>query len=532
MVGVQLPSERFLGPSDAVAEEHANLRPTPSPSRPGATLTSEAATSEAATFEAALVESGHDAACRHLLGHLRSGKRQEDLCFALWRPSTGASRTTALISELVLPQPGDRTLHGGASFEPDFLSRALRLAREKNAGLAFLHSHPTGGWQGMSTADVKAERDRIAAPAQTTGLPLVGLTLGTDESWSARFWTRKGGELQRRWCRKVRVVGRHLRLTHNDDLAPPPRRRSALRRTTDTWGEARQSDLARLRVGVVGLGSVGCLVAETLARIGVEKVVLVDADQVKRHNLDRLLYAGENDIGRLKVELAAEHLRRSATAANFQVDVHSGWLQQESCYRAALDCDVLFACVDRPLPKDLVNHIAYAHCIPVVFGGIFVDTKRNGALGQATWSVVRAGPERRCLRCDGQYTTSDVVMERDGALDDPSYVARLAGGRPTNQNVFPFSANLASLMTLEMLRMVIGDSWWPVDAGKLDYSYVPNLLRTEDRPCREHCEVAARTARGDRLVYPFLEETPLRVSRGRMARLRSWLRKLVGRQLP
>ena len=485
------------------------------------------------SFEAALVEPAHDAACNHLLAHLRTGKRQEDLCFALWRPSAGASRTTALISELVLPEEGERTLHGSASFEANYLSRVVRLACEKNAGLAFLHSHPTAGWQGMSATDVKAERDRIAGPARATGLPLVGLTLGTDESWSARFWDRKGGEFKRTWCRKVRVVGRRLRLTWNDELVPPPRRRAVLRRTTDTWGYARQADLARLRIGVVGLGSVGCLVAETLARVGVERIVLVDADRVERHNLDRLLYAGENDVGRLKVELAAESLRRSATAADFQVDAHPAWLQRQDCYRAALDCDLLFSCVDRPLPKDLVNHIAYAHCIPVVFGGVFVDTKRDGALGQAAWSVVRAGPERRCLRCDGQYTTSDVAMERDGSLDDPSYVARLAGVRPTNQNVFPFSANLASLMTLEMLRTVVGDDWWPQNAGKLDYSFVPGTLRTEDQPCREHCEVAARTALGDRAVCPFLDAAPAPPgSPVGMARLRSWLRKLVGRSAP
>lgn len=487
------------------------------------------------TFEAALVEPVHEAACDHLLAHLRSGSRQEDLCFALWRASRGAGRTTALISELVLPEAGERTLHGGASFEADYLSRAVRVACEKECGLALLHSHPTPGWQPMSREDVTAERDRIGGPARATGLPLVGLTLGTDGSWSARFWQWTGHGFERSWCRKVRVVGRRLRITYNDDLMPPPRRHDALRRTIDTWGAARQADLARLRIGIVGLGSVGCLVAETLARMGVERIVLVDADRVEAHNLDRLLYAGKNDVGRLKVELAADGLRRSATAAGFQVDVHAGWLQQRDCFRAALDCDILFSCVDRPLPKDLMNHIAYAHCIPVVFGGVFVDTKKDGTLGQATWSVVRSGPGRRCLRCDGQYTTSDVVLERDGSLDDPSYIARMAGTRPTNQNVFPFSANLASLMTLEMLRMVIGDDWWPENAGKLHYSYVPGLLSRADEQCRKHCEVETRTALGDRAIYPFLEAQPqpgaeatASGATGLVARLRRFLRKLVG----
>lgn len=488
------------------------------------------------SFDVALVESAHRAACRHLLQHLRRGERQEDLCFALWRPSRGALRTTALISELILPKEGERTLHGGASFTPEYLSRSVRLACARGAGLALLHSHPTGGWQPMSRTDVTAERDRIGGPARATGFPLVGLTLGTDEAWSARFWRWDGQGFERTWCDKVRVVGRRLAVTYNAEHMPPPQRRPTLRRTTDTWGSARQADLARLRFGVVGVGSVGCMVAEALARIGVEHVVLVDADKVKTHNLDRLLYASEADVGRLKVELAAEALQRSATAARLQIDAIAGWIQQDGCYRAALDCDVLFSCVDRPLPKDLLNHIAYAHCIPVVFGGVFVDTKKDGTLGQAAWSVVRSGPGRRCLRCDGQYTTSDVVLERDGSLDDPSYVARLAGGRPTNQNVFPFSANLASLMTLEMLRMVIGAGWWPGSGGKLHYSYVPGTLHAVAEPCRDHCEVMARTALGDQATYPFLVDGPEHLDRSPPAsvgmrllvRLHNLARTLVG----
>jgi len=129
-------------------------------------------------------------ASRHLLQHYRHGEIQEDLCFALWRPSTGLTRSSALIDEVILPQKGERKLHGNASFEPEYLVRALKIARQKEAGLAFMHSHPSPGWQGMSIPDVEAERDVLAYPAGATGLPLVGLTIGTDGYWSARFWER------------------------------------------------------------------------------------------------------------------------------------------------------------------------------------------------------------------------------------------------------------------------------------------------------------------------------------------------------
>ena len=457
------------------------------------------------TFDAVLTESAHRQACDHLLRHVRGGHRQEEVCFALWRPATGANRRSAIVFELVLPTAGERHLHGNASFEPGYLTRAVRLACARGAGVAFMHNHLGPGWQDMSGPDVTAERDRIAPPARASGLPLVGLTLATDGAWSARFWTRDRASFRRSWCAKVRVVGPRLRVTCNDALMPPPGRRAALRRTVDTWGDARQQDLARLRVGVVGVGSVGCMVAETLARMGIENLVLVDPDRVETHNLDRLLYAGEADIGEYKVNIAVRNLKRGATAERFHVEAHARPIQDETACRAVLDCDLLFSAVDRPLPKDLLNRIAYAHCIPVISGGVHVDNKPSGELANALWSVTVVGPQRRCLRCDGQYTTSDVVMERDGSLDDPAYVRRPGvPGPPANQNVFPFSANLASLMVIEMVRLTVAEAWWPDLGGKLSYSLIPGRLRSAHHRCEEACSVSAGTALGDEYRYPFL----------------------------
>jgi len=481
-------------------------------------------------YEAAFIGSVHDEAQKWLLQHYRAGRMQEDLCFALWRPSTGDRRTTALLFRIILPLEGERRLHGGASFEPTYLLRAVNIARAKGAGLAFMHNHTTIGWQAMSEMDIIAERDRIAPPARACGYPLVGLTLGTDESWSARFWRWNGQDFLRYWCDKVRIVGGGLRLTHNDRTCPPPARREELRRTIDTWGELTQADIARLRVGVVGLGSVGCMVAETLARIGIQHLVLIDGDRIESHNLDRLLYAGTEDVGMYKVDLAARHLKRSATAAGFHVDVFRDPVQVTRCYRAALDCDVLFAAVDRPLPKDLLNRLAYTHCIPVIFGGVFADRKTNGRLGQATWSVVVAQPGARCLRCDGQYTSSDVMMERDGSFDNPTYMRQNDSDRkPRNENVFPFSVNVASLMVLEMVRLVVRERWWPSAPTKLHYSYIPHTLTSAQELCQPYCSIQALSAKGDAARYAFLVDavipsstdrthTPQRLSRHRIFR--------------
>ena len=480
------------------------------------------------TFEAVLPEALAEEAKDHLLRWFRRGERQEDLCFALWRPSTGASRTTGVVTELLLPLRGERKLHDNVSFEPEYLGRVVRRACQTNTGVAFLHSHPSSGWQAMSHVDVVAERDRIAPPSRAAGLPLLGLTVGTDGVWSARFWSWNGREFARTSCRKVRVVGSGIHLSNNPNVSSPAVRSTRLRRTLDTWGSECQAVLASLRLGVVGLGSVGSIIAETLARIGATEILLLDADRVEEHNLDRLLYATASDVGRFKVDMVAERLRSSATAASFRVDAKRTWVQERDGYAATLDCDMVFAAVDRPLPKDLLNNIAYVHCIPVVFGGVRVATKTDGRLADATWSVVRVGPESRCLRCDGQYTTSAVMMERDGSLDDPTYVA---GGAavPGNENVFPFSANLGSLMVLEMLRSVLRERWWPPAPTKLHYTYVAGRLTSEIATCHPGCSVAERATLGDRWAYPFIDEPVVRGEQFRSYRDR--LASYLGRRL-
>ena len=449
--------------------------------------------------EVSLTEDVNQTASNHLLSHFKKHERQEDLCFALWQPSTGDERLTGLIDRIILPRPGERSLHGNASFNSNYLSRAIEAARDQKAGLALMHSHPGKGWQRLSQADVKAERDAIAYPAGATGLPLIGMTIGSDGYWSARFWQKDSAQMQRHWCDKVRIIGpKSYRLQFNDDLVPPQEKKEILKRTYDTWGYEVQSAISRMHVGIVGVGSVGCIVAEAIARIGVRKVTLIDPDKVEIHNLDRLLYGTLKDIGKEKVHLAQERMEQNATASDIRITAISKPLQDRKAYAAALDCDVLFSCVDRPTARDALNYIANAHLIPVFDGGIAVEQNlHRNEFSSAHWRSHIVTPYHQCLRCNGQYNTSMVMMERDGSLDDPSYIRNLPiSDRPNNQNVFPFSLAAAASMTNLMLRYLMGQDWWP-EVQQQDYNFLTGETRIINEKCHTHCEFRKRRARGD-----------------------------------
>lgn len=433
--------------------------------------------------------------------HLLREDKQEDICFALWYPSRGQSRITALINRLVLPTDGDRNVHGNASFNPSFFERALREATAEGAGLALLHSHPYGrGGQGMSPDDIAAEHGHAAAVFGATNLPFVGLTLAGDGKWSARFWQRTAPRTYvRSWCSTVRVVGEGLSVTYMDKLAPPPLATKMQIRTVSAWGDESQADLVRLRVGVIGAGSVGGFVAEALARTGFEDVTLIDFDSIEIHNLDRLVYATPGDVGHPKADILAKHMRTIATAANFRAETIEAAVYEDAGFRAALDCDVLFACVDRPWGRHVLNFIAYAHLIPVIDGGIHVRKNRLGKLAAADWRAHTVTVGRPCLQCLGQYEAGLVQTEREGNLDDPKYIGGLPSGHPlkARENVFAFSMACASLQTLQMLALTIAPLDRP-NQGAQRYHFVGGFMEPPNfGACVTECLFPTFVARGD-----------------------------------
>jgi molybdopterin-synthase adenylyltransferase len=451
------------------------------------------------TYRVAMTGPVDDQLCSHLL----RADGDEDLCFALWRPSSGASRNTALIVEAVLPLVGERHVHGNASFESRYLLRATALAAQQECGLALLHSHPDAvGWQGMSEDDINAERDHAAQAMVVTGLPLVGLTLsGEDRTWSARFWTRTAPrEYRAYWCENVRVVGSQLRISYNPELLPPPRQDERQARTVSAWGDHAQAELSRTRVGVIGLGSVGSAVAECLARIGIVHITLMDFDTLKEHNLDRCVSATREDLGQAKVAVAKHYLEKSSTASKPVIQASEFSIVEDAGFRLALDADVLFCCVDRPWPRAVLNLIAYAHLIPVVDGGIAIQAGRKGLYG-AHWKAHIAAPGRKCLECHRQYDPGLVQAERDGYLDDPRYIEELPEEHEIrrNENVFPFSMNVASLEILQFLRMILAPLGIS-DVGGDDYQFVLGQHQRDESSCRNDCLYSRDfLARGDTL---------------------------------
>ncbi len=435
--------------------------------------------------------------------HLIRPDEQEDLCFATYNPSTSYKRFTGIISEIIVPEPNERTVHGNVSFKSCYFERALNIAMKRKEGLVFLHSHPFPGWQGMSEDDVVAENRMSPATKAATGLPLLGMTIGNDESWSARFWIKNKStkrKYDKFWCSSVRVLGEKLNITFNDELIPPNFDSKKQLRTISAWGKDTQENLSRLKIGIIGLGSVGSIVAEILSRTGISHFTLIDFDSVEEKNLDRTNVL-KDDIGRSKVDAIRDLILRSGTSPNIHIEVCEYSICEKEGFLKALGCDVLFSCVDRPWPREVLNFISYAHLIPVIDGGILVRTNKNNTkMVGADWKVQTIGYKKPCLECLGQYESKYASLEKSGLMDDPSYMKGMedSGYKESHENVYPFSTNLASLEVFQLLSLFIAPSGIANLGQQMYHFVIGSMEQNKNISCNDNCFFQTIIGLGDK----------------------------------
>ena len=270
-----------------------------------------------------------------------------------------------------------------------------------------------------------------------------------------------------------------------------------------TWA---RNSLVTCELGSLVLAASARLRLRLWGRIGVRRLVLIDMDRIEPHNLDRLLHAGPSDIERHKVHLAAECLERAASQPFLELYPLPLSLRDVRAYRALADCDVILACADKPIARDLMNHLAICHLIPVIEAGVALRS-RHGALhkGHVVSQIVT--PDSRCLRCSNQYSTDQLSLELEGLLEDPEYIRTLpADRRPATANIFPASLAAASQQAALFMRLVLGPAWWPA-IYQQRYHFSVASHHTSVDACKPYCDVHARRCQGNRgepqwLLFP------------------------------
>lgn len=156
----------------------------------------------------------------------------------------------------------------------------------------------------------------------------------------------------------------------------------------DGFGEEGQERLKKAKLFIAGAGGLGSPACMYLAAAGVGKIRIVDRDKVELGNLNRQILYGYQDVGKKKVDVAGETLRR----LNEHVELEPIWetMAEDNVMHLAGDCDLIIDAMDNFPTRYLLNKAALARDVPLLHGAVY------GFEGRATTIIPSETP---CLRC-------------------------------------------------------------------------------------------------------------------------------------
>lgn len=364
----------------------------------------------------------------------------------------------------------------------EFIGDRVLKARDERLVYLAIHNHCGTNQVAFSGDDLGSHKRGYPALLQITrGMP-VGALVFAREAIAGDIWISDSLQIA---LDRATIVGRRRQI-----LAPRPSTDAlwtdpSYDRQVRLFGDRGQDVLDKAKVAIVGLGGVGSLLAEILARLGVGNFVLVDPDRAESTNLPRLIGATRWDIAprfleetswnwlrpiqrllaRHKTSLARRNIQRANRVA--RVQAFASDIVEPNVGERLKDCDYIFLAADTMRARCIFNAIVHQYLVPGVQIGAKVRSDSAGTVIDV-YSVTRpVTPESGCLWCNQfikpdklqQELVSDEERRAQQYVDDEGVVApsvitlnALAGAQAANDFLFYMTGLTKEEIPLSYMR--------------------------------------------------------------------------------
>ena len=394
-----------------------------------------------------------------------------------------------VVREAVYPKEDDYEVRTeiAARLKPAFVAVMAQRARKSGETLVFAHSHPfpLNSFSAIDDAGERALADFLAdrmpetkhAALLVTPEVTIAREIGTD-----RF---------------LRVCGVGETLSFGDEPLPSSDD-AKYDRQVRMFGRKGQQRLANLRIGIVGLGGTGSVVLEQLIHLGVRNYCLLDPDTADESNLNRLVGATDRDVGRSKVSIAADMIRRSHPSAI--IDALDGSVLVAKTGANLLDVDFLFCCTDSQGSRSVLNQLAYQYLIPAIDLGVSIVASQQGITHLAGRTNMLA-PGLGCFVCGNLLNPEAVRVDllTDFERNADPYVM---GAREPAPAVISLNSTVASMAVTMFMAAVLGI---PSTARYINYNGLTGTSRPaaiSQHPKCVVCSPRGSLARGNSWPMP------------------------------
>ncbi len=385
--------------------------------------------------------------------HLFPGDGKEAVAFALCGRHRAPDIDVLLVQEVVPIPYEDCPVRAPelVTWRTDAIEPLLRRASTAKLGVVKFHSHPTG-YEAFSRTDDTSDRDLF--PSVYGWVDDDGPHASVAVLPDRRMFGRSIDSRNRfQPLRQILVVDHDLGLFVPSVRAMLP---SHAERHAQVFGERTTILLRQLTVGVVGCSGTGSFVIEMLARLGVNKLVLVDPEPVEYRNLNRIVGTTSADAatGRSKVEVLGEHVAR--IGLDTRVEVVRRDLASVDAVHALAGCDVLFGCMDSHDGRRTLNRLASFYVLPYFDCGVGLAADGKGSIDDVTAASHYVQPGRSTLLSRKVISQQRADAEAMARHDPVRYLALRAekyieGVEVESPAVISVNALAASLVVNEFL---------------------------------------------------------------------------------
>lgn len=425
-----------------------------------------------------------------LCDHLRSDPKREQFAFLLARPIANGDEQLLLVQDLFLPEPGDLVKQTAGGIEPhsDFQALVYLVASQRGLVLIDAHTHVGTAPPALSRIDrdVAMANMRYIAhrfpPPVTMGLLVFNSILTAFEGLA---FNRERAVFEP--IDELQTLGPELRSFTGAPASTEPRpdERYARQYLVPGWN---QQGLARLRIGIVGLGGHGSQLLQTLVSIGAGAagwIAGVDPDLVEVSNIPRIPYATPEDIGQSKVKAAASFVQRKAPDATFHPFTCS--VTDTGALAKLRMCDVLFACGDNDGVRLASNDLAVRCGIPLIDLGadILAGTDKVEAGGQVR--VVLPGTTA-CLACCNAFDSGRAALDLLNDTDRSVFTRRgyvIGSAQVAAPSVAVLNALVVQYAVSALLALIGSGPFVRSDYMHVDW--LTGRTLSARAPCRDDC---------------------------------------------
>lgn len=306
------------------------------------------------------------------------------------------------------------------SWKTAVLVPLLEEAARRGLGLVKIHSHPSG-FAAFSPADDRA--DEALFPSVQgwigDGRPHASAIMLPDGRVFGRAHPAEGGTIP---LEHVAVIGDNITIWRSEQGNASAVAEAGVR-NAQAFGAGTYHALRNLRVAVVGCSGTGSVAVELLARLMVGELVLIDPDLVEAKNLNRILGATQDDVGRPKVDVLQACVTQMGLGT--RVESHAAELSEPSALHAVGGADVVFGCVDSVDGRHLLNRIATFFTLPYFDVGVKLEADGAGGIEQICGSVHYLRPGGSSLRTRGLYTDEQLRAANLRRADPELYASEL-----------------------------------------------------------------------------------------------------------